>query len=370
MDFRLSEEQEALRRAAEEFARKEFNSELVNKLKSAIEYPWEMLKKAARLGFIGLHFPERFGGQGYGLLEKVLVIESFCRKDPNLGTALSLSDIGSRWILDGGSDEQRERFLPSIAKGEAVLSAGLSLTTDMGVKDLCVRVAWRGDTVILSGKEPFVINAGLARQTVVLGEIDPGKRRGFIIEENRHGVVLEESEPKMGLPFVPVLGIRFQDVAISNSDFLPSVEHKSRAALKIEITAQSLGMARGAFERALEYAGKREAFGRRIIEFQALNHKLADLETRLEASKWLIYHAAWELDRGDTDPKLAAMAKLHGNMMVTEIIKEAIQTLGGYGFLKEYGLERYYLDAWFTELCGGTAEDQKDEIAKIWLKKN
>jgi alkylation response protein AidB-like acyl-CoA dehydrogenase len=369
MDFELSNEQEAIRRAAEEFARGEFTTERVDEMTSAAEYPWDMLKKAASLGFIGLHFPEKYGGQGYGLLEKVLMIQSFCRQDPSLGITLSLSDVGAQWILYDGSDEQKERVLPSVARGEAVLSVGLPLMGTGMLDDNPVKSTADRDMAILNGKEPLVINAGLARQIVILEKFGRGKQRAFIVETEQKGVVLEPSEPRMGLSFMPVRGIRFEDVTVSSSNSIPRVGAEAYSALQVELAAQSVGIARGAFERALEYAKKREAFGAPVIEFQALNHELADLETRLEASKWLVYHAAWKLDQGEADPRLASMAKLYGSMMATELIRGAIQAHGGYGFLKEYGLERTYRDAWFIELFGGTAEDQKDSIAGIWLGK-
>ncbi len=370
MDFRLSEEQEAIRRAAEAFAQGEFTPEGLDELISTAKYPWEILKKAASLGFIGLHFPEKYGGQGYGLVEKVVVIESFCRQDPSLGMALSLSDVGSESILYGGSDEQKQRILPRVAKGEAVLSAGLSSSGSSDFCDHSLKRAGSGDTAILSGKHSFVVNGGLAREMVIPEASDFGKGRGFIVETDQPGVALEESDPRMGLPLVPVRAVRFEDVSIRPINMLPQIEIKAFSALKVELAAQSLGMARGAFERALEYAKKRKAFGRAIIEFQALNHMLADLVTRLESSKWLVYYAAWKLDQGDTDPRLASMAKLYGSMMATDLIREAIQIHGGYGFLRDYELERYYRDAWFPELFVGTAEDQKDAIAEIWLRKS
>ncbi|NIQ39226.1 MAG: acyl-CoA dehydrogenase [Proteobacteria bacterium] len=369
MDFELSDEQEAIRRAAEEFAQGELTTERVDEMTSGAQYPWDMLKKAANLGFIGLHFPEKYGGQGYGLLEKVLVIQSFCRQDPSLGITLSLSDVGAQWILYDGSDEQKERVLPPVARGETVLSVGLTPMGTGTLDDNPVKSTANRDMAILNGKEPLVINGGLARQIVIFEKFGRGKRRAFIVETEQKGVVLEPSEPRMGVSFMPVRGIRFEEVPVSSSNSISRVETKAHSALQVELAAQSIGMAWGAFDRALEYAKKREAFGSPVIEFQALNHELADLETRLEASKWLVYHAAWKLDQGDPDPRLASMAKLYGSMMATDLIRGAIQAHGGYGFLIEYGLERIYRDAWFIELFGGTAGDQKDTIAGIWLEK-
>ncbi len=282
---------------------------------------------------------------------------------------LSLSDVGSQWILSDGSEEQNERILPGVARGEAVFSVGLSRMGNQDLRDQPVKSTRRGERITLNGTQSLVINAGLAGQMMIFEGFEPGKRRGFIVNTDQDGVILEESEPKMGLPSLPFRRVRLDNVPISLSDFLPHVDTKADSALEIEIAAQSLGMARGAFELAVEYARSREAFGRRIIEFQALNHALADFATRLEASKWLVYHAAWRLDGGDADPRLTSMAKLFVSMMATDLIRGAIQIHGGYGFLKESGLERRYRDAWFTELLGGTAEDQKDTIAKIWLGK-
>ncbi len=369
MDFKSSEEQQAIRKAAEEFAQGELTAERADELLSSAQYPWELLKQAASLGFLGLHFPEKYGGQGYGLLEKVLVIEALCRQDSSLGITLSLSDVGSQWVLFGGSEEQRERILPPLAKGEVVFSAGLSPLLDSVSNDHAVRGHERGKTITLSGKEPLAINAGLAKQILLFGEFEGGERRAFLVDPDQKGVKLEESESRIGASLMPVRAIRLEDVQVPVSHCLPSVDTQAYSALKIEISAQSLGMARGAFEKAIEYARRREAFGRPIIRFQALNHQLADFATRLEASKWLLYHAAWRFDQGNADPRLASMAKLYGSVTATALIRNAIQIHGGYGFLKEYGLERYYRDAWFSELFGGTAEKQRDAIAAVWHRK-
>jgi alkylation response protein AidB-like acyl-CoA dehydrogenase len=376
MDFELSDEQKQIRNAAREFSEGEFDRDLVMELDKSCQFPFEIWKKACKLGFIGIHFPEKYGGQNLGVFENALIVEEFCRKDSGIGIALSLADYASEIILRFGTESQKNTYLLPITKGEAISSGGFSEVEEgEGISNISTSSIKEGDCFLINGKKNFVINSKIADYFVVLCKTDMGvkpPRLGesiIIVERNVEGLSIIENEGKMGIEMIPIGNLSLKDVRVPCENVIGDENGGYQQVMKyceeskIEIAAQALGIALGAFERAMEYAKKREQFGRKIVEFQATQHKLADMALKIERARLLTYKAAWSFDKGEFNTRLTLMAKIDASETALEVTKEAIQIFGGYGYMKEYEVEHFYRDAWITELYLGSREIQKTMLA-------
>lgn len=382
MDFELTQEQKEIQRAAREFIEGECDKDKILELEQRHEFPKEIWKKAAKLGFIGIHFPEEYGGQGYGVFENLLVVEEFCRRDSGVGMALSTVDFSSELILKFGTHEQKKRYLIPIAKGEFI-SGGAYTEPDHGsdITFLSTTALKKGDFFIINGTKTFITNGTHANFFVVLCQTNPQAQPSYrgqstiIVESGVNGLDANEISPKMGLKMVPTAELSFSDVKVpfenlvgeENRGFYQVLEFFDES--RIEIAAQAIGIAQGAFDRALDYSKRRQQFGKRIIDFQATQHKLADMATKIEVARLLAYKAAWNLDQKRIDPKLTSMAKMFCARVAVEIADEAIQIFGGYGYITEYEVERFYRDAKITEIYEGTKEIQKNTIASVLMGK-
>jgi len=382
MDFELTDEQRDIQRAAREFAQGEFDRELALELERDHAFPKSIWKKACELGFIGLHFPEAYGGQGLGILENTLVVEEFCRQDSGIGIALSLADFSSEVILRFGNEVQKQKYLPSVIRGEAI-SAGAYTEPDHGsdITRMSTTAIRERQYYIINGTKTFITNGTLADHFVVLcqtsPEADPAYRGmcTILVERGTPGFEATELGDKMGIRMTSTAELSFSDVRVpvenligqENRGFYQVLEFFDES--RIEIAAQALGIAQGAFERALAYAKERRQFGQRIVDFQVTQHKLADMYTKLETARLLTYKAAWNFDLGRIDPLLTSMAKMHAGRVSVEIADEAIQIFGGYGYITEYEVERFYRDAKIMEIYEGTREIQKNTIASSLIGK-
>jgi alkylation response protein AidB-like acyl-CoA dehydrogenase len=325
MDFELSAEQAAIRSAASEFAAGEFDKEIALRHEQDHTFPVDIWKKACELGFIGIHFPEKYGGQELGVLENTIVVEEFCRQDSGIGICLSIADFAAELILKFGNEQQKERYLPPVTGGKALSSGGftepdhgsdITLLNTSAVKD--------GGEYTINGLKTFITNGTTADFVLVLCQTDP------------------DAEPTY----------RGQSLIIVDKD-----------------TPGFLGIAQGAFDRALAYTKERRQFGKKLAEFQVTRHKLADMATKIDTARLLVYKAAWNCDQGSVDPKLTSMAKMYAGRVAVEVADEAIQLHGGYGYMLEYEVERFYRDARITEIYEGTREIQKNTIASALLGK-
>jgi alkylation response protein AidB-like acyl-CoA dehydrogenase len=382
MDFELTDEQRDIQRAAREFAQGEFDKEVALGLERNHAFPRSIWKKACELGFIGLHFPETYGGQGLGILENTLVVEEFCRQDSGIGIALSLADFSSEVILRFGNEAQKEKYLPPVAKGEAI-SAGAYTEPDHGsdITRLSTTAVKEEREFLINGTKTFITNGTLADHYVVLCQTNPDADppyRGMctiLVERGTQGFDATELGDKMGIRMTSTAELSFSDVHVplenligqENRGFYQVLEFFDES--RIEIAAQAVGIAQGAFERALAYAKERRQFGRRIVDFQVTQHKLADMYTKLETARLLTYKAAWNYDLGRIDPLLTSMAKMHAGRVSVEVADEAIQIFGGYGYITEYEVERFYRDARILEIYEGTREIQKNTIASSLIGK-
>ncbi|HDI00916.1 MAG TPA: acyl-CoA dehydrogenase [Candidatus Bathyarchaeota archaeon] len=384
MRFRFTEEQEDIRAAVREFCQKEFEPELARKLDREEEFPWELYRRACKLGFIGIHFPEEYGGGGYGILENCIVAEEMCRADSTLGTAIILGDFASEIILRFGSEEQKERYLPKIASGEWI-SAG-AFTEPARGSDLAARLDTRairdGGEWVINGVKTLITNAPIADFFITLCqtdmEVEPPYRGQtlLIVEKGAEGLDVTKIGDKMGIRASPTGEVSYSDVRVGDDAIVGQLNRGFYQALyffdesRIEIAAQAVGIAQGAFDRALKYAKEREAFGRKLIEIQAISHKLAEMATKIEAARLLVYKAAWQVDQGKLDPILASMAKTLAGRVAVEVCDEAVQILGGYGYIGDYDVERYYRDAKITEIYEGTREIQLNTITRWILRRS
>ena len=382
MDFELTQEQKDIQKAAREFAQGEFDKEKILEWEQTHTFPREIWKKASELGFIGIHFPEEYGGQGCGVTENILTVEEFCRKDSGVGIALSLVDFSSEIVLRFGTAEQKKKYLIPVAQGQFI-SAGAYTEPDHGSDITLLSTTARKErgSYLINGTKTFITNGTIADFFIVLCQTDLEAKppyRGqctLIVEKGTKGFDATEITPKMGIRMTSTAELSFSDVVIPASNLLGEENRGFYQVLeffdesRIEIAAQAVGIAQGAFDRALDYAKKREQFKKKLVEFQITQHKLADMATKIEAARLLTYKAAWNFDKKHIDPKLTSMAKWFAARTAVEVADEAIQILGGYGYLTEYEVERFYRDAKITEIYEGTREIQKNTIALALIGK-
>lgn len=380
MDFELTISQKEIQKAAREFAKGKFDKDLALELEKKHEFPEEIWKQAADLGFVGIHFPEEYSGQGLGVLENVIVAEAFCARDSGIGSAVVLASFASECILRFGGDELKETFLPPVAEGK-ILSAGAFTEPDHGsdITAMDTVAIKQGDEWIINGTKIFITNGGLAGFYSVLCQTDPESKPSYrgisliLVEADRSGLSTSDVGEKMGIRMMTTSEVVFKDVRVPLSNLIGKEGKGFYQVLeffdesRIMIAAQALGIAQGAFDRALDYVKKREQFGRNIASFQVTQHKLADMTTKIELARLITYKAAWNFDQGHIDPKLTSMAKMYAARTAVEVADEAIQLLGGYGYMAEYEVERFYRDAKITEIYEGTKEIQKNTIASAVL---
>ncbi len=382
MDFELTKSQKEIQKAARDFAKGEFDKELALELDKKHEYPMKIWKKAAGLGFIGVHFPEEYSGQGLGVLESILIAEEFCSRDSSIGAALILSSFASECILRFGSDALKEKFLPPVVEGK-MLSGGAFTEPDHG-SDITFMNTFAekdGDEWVIDGTKTFISNGGLASFYTVLCQTDPDSKPSYrgismiLVEADREGVSATDVGEKMGIRMIPTAEVVFKNVRVPASNLIGEEGRGFYQVLeffdesRILVAAQALGTAQGAFDRALAYVKQREQFGKKIAQFQVTQHKLADMATKIELARLITYKAAWSFDQGNMDVKLTSMAKMYAARVAVEVADEAIQLLGGYGYMAEYEVERFYRDAKITEIYEGTKEIQKNTIASTILGK-
>jgi alkylation response protein AidB-like acyl-CoA dehydrogenase len=382
MDFKLSKEQEGIEKAAQEFAKGEFDKEIALEHERTHTFPRSIWKKACDLGFLGIHFPEKYGGQDYGIVENTLVVEAFCRQDSGIGIAVSLADFASEIVLRFGTDEQKDKYLTPITKGETLSSGGFT-EPDHGsdITLMNTTAVKEGDEFVINGVKTFITNGTISNFVLLLCQTDSEAKptyRGqsvILVERDTPGYTTADVGEKMGIKMTSTGELSFNNVRVpvshlvgkENRGFYQVLEFFDES--RIEIAAQALGIAEGAFDRALAYTKQREQFGKKLAQFQVTQHKLADMITKIETAKLIVYKAAWNYDQGSIDPKLTSIAKMYAGRTAVEVADEAIQMHGGYGYMLEYEVERFYRDAKIMEIYEGTREIQKNTIASALLGK-
>ena len=382
MDFQLTKTQKEIQNAVRDFCKGEFDKELALELEQKHEFPTRIWQKAGEIGLIGVHFPEQYSGQGLGCMECILVVEELCRNDSTIGSAVALSGFASELLMHYGSEELKQKYLPQVAEGR-MLSAGAFTEPDHGsdITFLNTTAVKDGDEWVINGGKTFITNGGLAGFYNVLCQTDTEALPGYrgmsviLVEADRPGLSTQDVGQKMGIRMMATTEVIFKDVRVPSSNLVGEENKGFYQVLnffdesRIQIAAQALGTAQGAFDRALAYVKQREQFGRKIAQFQVNQHKLADMATKIELARLITYKAAWNYDQGSIDPKLTSMAKMFAARTAVEVCDEAIQLMGGYGYMTEYEVERFYRDAKITEIYEGTKEIQKNTIASGILGK-
>ena len=374
MDFSLSEEHKMLQDAVREFAEKEimpYGKEYDEKK----EYPMKIYKKAAKLGYIGASIPEEYNGAGMDCLAGAIISMEFTRADSSIGSAIDLAVLGVPMLLRFGTEEQKENYMARVPKGDGPSAIAIT-EPDCGtdVAAMRARAVKEGNEWVINGTKQFITNGSVGLYTIVLAktaQTSPPHRgiSAFIVEQDREGYEARRIE-KMGLNCHDTCEVALKNVRVPAENLIGE-ENRGFYQLmaffnesRIKIGALHLGMAIGAYERALEYAKQRKTFGKPLIEHQAIAFKLAEMYKDIEAAKLLVFKAAWLVDQGEPDPALSSAAKLFATETAVKVTYEAIQIFGGYGFSKEYDVERYYRDARVGTIYEGTSEAQKIVISR------
>lgn len=382
MEFELNKTQKDIQKAVRDFVKGEFDKDLAIELAKNHEFPKKIWQKAGEIGLIGVHFPEKYMGQGLGSLEDILVIEELCRGDSSIGSAVALSSFASELIVHYGNDEMKEKFIPQVAEGK-MLSAGAFTEPDHGsdITFLNTTAVKDGDQWVINGGKTFITNGGLAGFYSVMCQTDPDAKPSYrgisliLVEAEREGLSTMDVGDKMGISTMSTTEVILKDVRVPLANLIGEENKGFYHVLhffdesRIQVAAQALGIAQGAYDRALDYVKQREQFGKKIAQFQVTQHKLADMITKIELARLITYKAAWNFDQGRIDPKLTSMAKMYAARTAVEVADEAIQLLGGYGYMTEYEVERCYRDAKITEIYEGTKEIQKNTIASSVIGK-
>jgi alkylation response protein AidB-like acyl-CoA dehydrogenase len=382
MDFELTKSQKEIQKAAREFAKGEFDKELALELDRKHEFPTKIWKKAADLGFIGVHYPEEYSGQGLGVLENIIIADEFCAQDSTMGSAIVLASFASELVLRFGSEAMKQKYLPAVAEGK-MLSSGSFTEPGHGsdITSVDTTAVRDGDDWVINGTKTFITNGGMAGFYCTMCQTDSDVQPSYrgisliLVEADREGLTATDVGDKMGIHMMTTAEINYKDVRVplentigkEGKGFYQVLEFFDES--RILVAAQALGIAQGAYNRALAYVKQREQFGRKIALFQVTQHKLADMATKIELARLITYKAAWNFDQGRIDPKLTSMAKMYAARSAVEVADEAIQLLGGYGYMTEYEVERFYRDAKITEIYEGTKEIQKNTIASAVLGK-
>ncbi|MBS1872702.1 MAG: acyl-CoA dehydrogenase family protein [Acidobacteria bacterium] len=379
MDFEYTSEQLHLRRSVREFAEAEL-APYVLEWDETQTFPLEAVKKAAKLGFLGVVFPEELGGAGLSYVDYCIVIEELARVDPSVALIVAAhNSLCTNHIYTAGNDEQRRRYIPSLATGEWI--GCWSLTEPEAGSDAAgTRTkAYKNDGFwVLNGAKTFTTNAHDAQVCVAMAVTDrTASHRGisaFIIEQGTPGFRPGKKENKLGMRASSTGEVLFTDCRIPESQLLGREGEGFVDSLRIldggriSIAALALGTAHGAYDAALQYSKNRRQFGRAISEFQSIQNKLADMATAIEAARLMTYRAASKKDRGEKVTLESAMAKLFASESAVRICDDALQIHGGYGFIKDYPVEKFYRDVKLGTIGEGTSEIQRLVIARQLLK--
>ena len=380
--FPFTDEHESIRQAARNFAQKEI-APVAAEFDETGEFPSKTIKKMGEMGFMGIEVPEEYGGAGMDTLAYVLALEEICKVDAAHGTIMSVNNsLFCNGILKFGTEAQKQKYVTAVASGKFV--GAYSLTEPMSGSDagtMRSRAVREGEVYIINGRKSWVTSGPVADYVVLFTMTDPEKKhRGitaFLIDTSKPGYVHGKKEPKLGIRASATSEILFEDYRCRLEDRLGEEGDGFKIAMavldagRIGIAAQALGIAEAAYEASVTYAQEREAFGSKIGEFQGISFKIADMKTRIEASRLLVYNAALAKERakttGERFTREAAMAKLFASETAMFAAHTAVQIHGGMGYSKELPVERYFRDAKITEIYEGTSEIQRLVISRMEL---
>jgi alkylation response protein AidB-like acyl-CoA dehydrogenase len=379
MNFEYTEEHFAVRDAAREFTQTELLPEVIERDTEG-KFPAEQVKKMGELGFMGMMVDPKYNGGGMDTVSYVLAMEEISKIDASASVCMSVNNSLVCWGLEKyGSEEQKEKYLKRLATGEVLgafcLSepeAGSDATSQRTTADL------HGDHYLLNGTKNWITNGSSASVYLVIAQTDISKGHkgisAFIVEKNTEGFVIGKKEDKLGIRGSDTHSLMFTDVKVPVSNRIGEEGFGFNFAMetlnggRIGIAAQALGIASGAYELALAYSKERKTFGKPISQHQAIQFKLADMATQIEAARLLVLKAAWLKDQGEDYAFASAMAKLYASEVAMNVTIEAVQVHGGYGYVKEYHVERLMRDAKITQIYEGTSEIQKIVISRSIIR--
>jgi alkylation response protein AidB-like acyl-CoA dehydrogenase len=382
MDFELPEELQQLQKEVRRFGEDEM-------LPVATEHdeeesiPYDLIEKGAEMGLTGAQIPVEYGGAGYDAVEVAVLVEELYAVDPGTAAAILSTAFGSEAIAAFGTEEQKEEYLPPLTTGDAIMGSAISEPhAGSDVASISTSAEKDGDEWVINGNKMWITNGSIGDYFLVLCETNPnaeGRYNGFsqiIVESDRDGFESDKITGKMGIRASDTAELIFDDVRVPEENlvgnrgagFLQQMQFFDEA--RTQVAAQGVGLAKGAYERALEYAKEREQFGQPIAEFQAIQHKLAKMATDTEAARQLTYKSAWSVENEDEQlTALASMAKEYASRVAVEVADEAVQIHGGSGYVNDFDVERFYRDAKITQIYEGTTEIQKNIIARELLGK-
>jgi alkylation response protein AidB-like acyl-CoA dehydrogenase len=394
MDFELSDEQQQLKSEVRRFGENEIEP-VAKEYDREEKYPHEVIDQAAEMGLLGAQIPLEYGGAGYSTLDVAIIIEELFAIDPGIALCVTSTGFGAEAIMEFGSEDQKQEYLPPIAAGEAIMGSAISepdtgsdvsSVSTRAEKDTAERnsaspasaeATQDGDEWVIDGNKMWITNGSVGDFFVVLCQTDPdaeGRYNGFsqiIVEADRDGFEADKITGKLGIRASDTAELILDDVRVPEENlvgtrgmgFLQQMQFFD--ATRTGVAAQAVGIAKGAAERALEYAQQREQFGRPIGDFQAIQHKLADMHTKTEAARNLTYKSAWSVAHKDEQlTTLASMAKEYASRVAVEAADDAVQIHGGSGYVDDFDVERFYRDAKITQIYEGTTEIQKNIIAR------
>jgi alkylation response protein AidB-like acyl-CoA dehydrogenase len=394
MDFELSDEQQQLKSEVRRFGENEIEP-VAKEYDREEKYPHEVIDQAAEMGLLGAQIPLEYGGAGYSTLDVAIIIEELFAIDPGIALCVTSTGFGAEAIMEFGSEDQKQEYLPPIAAGEAIMGSAISepdtgsdvsSVSTRAEKDTAERnsaspasaeATQDGDEWVIDGNKMWITNGSVGDFFVVLCQTDPdaeGRYNGFsqiIVEADRDGFEADKITGKLGIRASDTAELILDDVRVPEENlvgtrgmgFLQQMQFFD--ATRTGVAAQAVGIAKGAAERALEYAEQREQFGRPIGDFQAIQHKLADMHTKTEAARNLTYKSAWSVAHKDEQlTTLASMAKEYASRVAVEAADDAVQIHGGSGYVDDFDVERFYRDAKITQIYEGTTEIQKNIIAR------
>lgn len=379
MDFEFSDEMKMLRETAGDFAKNEFEP-VAQDLDREEKYPKDVWEKASGLGLIGAWIPEEYGGSGVGFFGNAIITEEFSRVD--LGMSLIIAGtFGCEAIYWAGTEEQKKKYLPLVSQGEAI-SAGAFTEPDAGtdVAGARTRAVKDGDEYVINGNKMFITNGDVCDFMVTLCVTNPDAEKRYkkhsliIVESDRPGVTATKIHGKMGIRASDTAEISFEDVRVPVSNLVGDVEGQGFYqamqffdTTRIMVSAQGVGLAQGALDKAIQYVKERKAFGVPIASFQITQQKIAEMAMRVEATRNLVYKSAWYLDNNKVDPILNSITKYYAGETAVFCANYAVELHGGYGYIDEYDVQRFYRDAKILQLYEGTKEAEVLTIARRLL---
>ena len=376
--FSLTEEQEFIRKLARDFAQKEMAPRAEHYDLTA-EFPWEVIEKAHVAGLLNVVIPEEFGGVGAGSLEECLVAEEFFAADAGMGTSIMANNLGLLPIAMSGSDEQKDSFLTPFL--DKPIMTAFALTESGAGSDVAnVRTSWRrdGDAYVINGTKLFITNGGVASQYTVFATAEPGKRNprafsAFVVPRDAPGVSSGKKENKMGHRCSDTSEVVFDNVRVPAHHLLGEEGAGFRIAMRTldksraGIAACAVGIARVALEAAVQYAQERQTFGQPLAAHQAIQFMLADMAIKVETARLITWKAAWLSDQGLPNNYESSIAKCYASDICMEVTTDAVQVFGGYGYSKEYPVERYMRDAKLMQIYEGANQIQRIVISRSLL---